>query len=122
MGKRKKEELPTEFKPEDTLTSKEKSSFRRTKKWIEFRNKTIKARGNKCELCGFEKRLTLHHVHLNDNAISYTTLTEDRFKVLCSHCHKFLHLVERSYHRKKNPIIPDGRLQSILDEYIIEDS
>jgi hypothetical protein len=101
------------------LTSKEKSIFRKTKQWIEFRNATIQKKGNKCELCGYEKRLTLHHIYLNDSAESYTNLSEERFKVLDANCHKWLHQIERSYHRKKNPTEPEDRIKSILDEFII---
>jgi hypothetical protein len=116
---KKKKEISFEFGENDTLTSKDKTLFRKTNTWIEFRNKTIKNRGNKCELCGYNRRLTLHHRHLNDSAKSYTDLREERFRVLDQGCHRWLHRVERSYHKKKDPIVPDPRIKDILDEYII---
>jgi hypothetical protein len=118
---KKKKDVKFEFGPNDKLTSKEKSIYRKSKEWITFRNQTIQKRGNKCEICGYEKSLTLHHVHLNDSAQSYTNLKEERFRVICMGCHRWLHRVERSYHRKRDPVKPDERIESLLQEFIIVD-
>ena len=117
MGKKKKE-VEITFQPGDIWSSADKTKFRKTNLWIEFRNRIIKERGNKCELCGFEKRNTLHHIHMNDSAESYTDLRSERFKTLCMGCHKFIHRLWSSYKRKKDPIKPDPRLEIILNEFI----
>jgi len=114
---RKKKEITIIWKLGDIWTSADKTIFRKTKDWINFRNKMTKLRG-KCELCGYEKRLHVHHIHMNDSAESYTDLREERFKVLDSRCHKYLHTLWTSYKRKKDPIKPDPRLENILNEFI----
>ena len=122
MAKRKKldeTELLNNLMKKDVWSSEDKTLFRKLKIWIEFRNRIIKERGH-CELCGYEKRATLHHIHLNDSAESYSNLLPERFKVLCNGCHKFLHRVYSSYKRKKDPIKPDLRFESILNEMIQE--
>jgi len=114
---RKKKEIIIEVKPGDVWDSAQKSLFRKTQAWITFRNKVVKER-NCCELCGYNKRLTLHHIYMNDSAESYSNLSEERFKVLCSGCHKFIHRVHKSYTRKTNPIKPDPRFEIILNELV----
>jgi hypothetical protein len=116
---RKKKEIEFKFGVSDTLTSKEKSLFRKTKLWTDFRNKIFKDRNHTCEICGYDKRPTLHHIYLNDKAESYTNLSPERFKVCCSGCHKWLHRIERSYHRKKDPVTPDPRIEQIINEFIV---
>jgi len=100
-------------------STNDKTLFRKTTIWTNFRNKIVKEREH-CELCGFEKRLTLHHIYLTDKAEDYQNLISKRFKVLCSGCHKWGHRVWSSYKRKKNPIKPDKRLEEILNEFFKE--
>jgi len=116
MGRKKKELIIT-IKPGEIWDSAQKTLFRKTRLWTEFRNKLVKER-KRCELCGYEKRLTAHHIYMNDSAESYSDLSEKRFKILCSGCHKFIHRVWSSYKRKKDPIKPDIRFEVILNEII----
>ena len=104
---------------EDTIwTTQDKNIWRKSKEWIQFRNNLIKEKGY-CELCGYEKRLLVHHIYQSNKAIDYTNLDLIRFKVVDSRCHKFLHGVFSSYKRKKDPIKPDIRLENILNEFLI---
>jgi len=115
MAKRKKE-IIIEYDDETVWNSAEKTLFRKTEIWTSFRNKIVKERGV-CELCGYQRRLTLHHIHLTDKAKDYANLIPERFKVMCSGCHKFGHRVFASYKRKKDPIQPDSRFEEILNEF-----
>jgi len=115
--KRKKKEIVIEFDENTIWTSEDKTLFRKTKDWIDFRNKIVKER-EICEFCGYERRLSAHHIYLTDKAIDYTNLVPERFKVVCSGCHKFLHRVWSSYKRKKNPIHPEKRFEEILNDFI----
>jgi len=117
MARKKKKELVIEWVAGDVWDSATKTLFRKTKSWIDFRNRIIKIR-KKCEFCGYERRLTAHHIYMNDSAESYTNLQEERFKTLCSGCHKFLHRVWSSYKRKKDPVQPDPRFEVLLNEFI----
>ena len=118
MGKKK--EILIEIRPGDIWDSATKTLFRKTKAWIEFRNRIIKER-EKCEICGYNKRLTLHHIEMSDRAESYSKLEDNRFKVCCAGCHKYIHRLFASYTRKKDPIKPDPRIESLLNEFVKEE-
>jgi 5-methylcytosine-specific restriction endonuclease McrA len=84
------------------MNSKEKTSFRRTEEWKQFRITLIKERNNTCELCGSIKpssQLQVHHINPDD----YTNLNKKYFAVLCKSCHKE---IERLSKRKfiKEPL------------------
>ena len=69
----------------------QKKLFRGRKAWKEFRDREIKARGCKCELCegdykGKAERLELHHL----DPAKYDLLDPDLFKSLCSTCHEYV--------------------------------
>jgi hypothetical protein len=76
-------------KAEDEMSSKEKTEFRKTKRWLNFRSEMIAAHNNTCDCCGMKKKkgLTLHHKYKKN----YDLLEPERFLVLCNQCHKFLH-------------------------------
>lgn len=82
------------------MTTKEKSKYRTTKKWKEFRLERIKDARNACQVCGIVKKgkatryLQLHH--LNPNA--YGKETTDDVIVLCAGCHD---VIERLVVRKQ---------------------
>ena len=117
---KKKKELVITFDDDTIWDSAAKTLFRKTATWIDFRNKVVKER-KVCELCGYEKRLTLHHIHLTDRAVDYANLIPERFKVMCSGCHKYGHRVFASYIRKKNPIKPDPLFEEILNKFYKND-
>lgn len=83
----------------------QKSKFRKSPVWIEFREK-LKTERCTCELCGNDntKKLVVHHRYLNDDSRSYSNLSPERFLVLCQLCHKYIHRLAASANRKKNPI------------------
>jgi 5-methylcytosine-specific restriction endonuclease McrA len=82
------------------MTSSEKTAFRKTKQWKEFRKKILKERNNTCECCGQKGgRLHLHHIRPE----LYDILIPDNFSVLCGQCHKIVSKLER---RKDKNTIP----------------
>jgi len=118
MG-RKKKPIVIEYNDDDIWDSVTKTKFRKSFDWIVFRNRIVKER-KVCECCGYQRRLTLHHIYMSDSAKSYADLKDERFKVVCSGCHKYLHRIWSSYKRKKDPIKPDPRLEELLNEFIKE--
>jgi len=117
MARKKKKELVVTWVAGEIWDSSQKTLFRKTKTWVEFRNRIVKQR-EKCEFCGYGKRLTCHHIYMNDSADNYTNLQDERFRILCSGCHKWVHRVWSSYKRKKDPIRPDPRFEVILNEFV----
>lgn len=81
------------------MTGKEKSKYRQTKEWKQFRKKLIENKNHKCEMCDTKKRKGLHIHHLNED--KYGEETENDVVVLCSTCHK---IVEWLLSRTKNPV------------------
>lgn len=71
------------------------SKFRRSKKWKTFHDYMIE-RHPYCAFCGSNKATrTVHHTHICQTEDEYEDLSEDRFIVLCSQCHSFLHWIGR---------------------------
>jgi hypothetical protein len=69
----------------DEWTSKEKTTFRRKKEWIEFRKRFLKEHDT-CVICGV-KSATVHHKYKKD----YNVLQDDRFLPMCRTCHRYAH-------------------------------
>jgi 5-methylcytosine-specific restriction endonuclease McrA len=74
-----------------------------------MRSKLIKERGYKCEQCGSERYISVHHIRWqchggSDNA--------DNLKLLCHSCHKFEHM--------QLPNIPKKSFKSSMNELIDE--
>jgi 5-methylcytosine-specific restriction endonuclease McrA len=67
------------------MDSKNKSKFRRSKIWKEFR-KLMLLKQPTCEICG-QKGIIIHHKFKDD----YTLLKPERCLVLCRNCHTFFH-------------------------------
>lgn len=73
-------------------TRRERSNFRMTVRWKNFRSQLIEQRGAVCECCGTKyygkqrRGLQIHHLD-TDN---YEYLVPERFKILCSSCHEAL--------------------------------
>lgn len=73
----------------------EHSKFRRTKEWISFRKQMLAAHPC-CAFCGSKRATrTVHHIHNCKTEEEYEDLSEERFIVLCSQCHNFLHWIGR---------------------------
>lgn len=105
-------------KKSNVWTSKDKTAFRKTKEWIEFRNALIKER-RFCEVCGNNLRLQCHHRHLNDKPEEYSNLSPERFAVLCFSCHNYFHKLSRTLNRKKNTPVPRNDIKELCDYLII---
>lgn len=54
--------------------------------WVQFASDFKKRKGNKCELCGSDDTLHIHHLQYSLNLKN-----EDDLIVLCSSCHKCIH-------------------------------
>ena len=81
------------------------SKFRRTKRWTSFRKKMI-AEHPCCAFCGSKRATrTVHHTHKCETQEEYEDLSEDRFIVLCSQCHNFLHWIGRKKSDSKAVLI-----------------
>jgi len=78
------------------MTQKERSRYRQTKKWKEFRAYMIDQYDNKCFACeGYRKKgMQIHHINPN----SYGKETINDVVPLCPACHKEL---ERILRKKK---------------------
>lgn len=74
------------------MTSENKTAFRKTIKWRDFRKQLLKTRGMKCEVCGTSKKgLNIHHCDEDD----YTNLDPDLFIILCKTEHRNIHRLMR---------------------------
>ncbi len=70
------------------------NGYLRTDHWIEFRASILAARGRKCEQCGSERNIQVHHLTYRRKG---SEKPED-VKVLCNTCHVEAHAEAR---RKK---------------------
>ena len=85
----------------------EKTEFRKSKEWRDFRKQLIKERGQFCECCGKKtKALQCHHI----DPEHYTTLDPARFALLCVWCHKGVSDLEK--------IKPENRLKLRAPWYV----
>lgn len=94
------------------INQQEKSKFRETTVWKEFRN-LFKGSKDPITLKKLPKRYNLHHMCLD--AKEYTNLKKDRFIPLGSQCHDFLHWCYSYYRKDKNFI---KRLKRELDRMV----
>ena len=83
--------------PKEWQTKREfYENYLNSSKWITFRNKIKKERGDKCEKCGKEG------VVLDGHHITYERLTEELpedILIICRPCHEKIH--GRKFHKKK---------------------
>lgn len=61
-------------------------------KWKAFRWFVMRVRGEKCEICGCETNLQIHHLHYKKNAKAWEYTCNDVI-VVCRECHKRLHKI-----------------------------
>lgn len=62
-------------------------------RWYKFREKILNIRGRKCEMCGSEKNLQVHHIKYINGLYAWE-YSQDEVIVLCRNCHKGEHLIE----------------------------
>lgn len=67
--------------------NKDKTKFRQTTLWKNWRKKLIQERGCYCECCG-KKTKNLQCHHKDESVENYQILEPERFSLLCSQCHK----------------------------------
>ena len=74
------------------MTSKEKTRFRQTKAWKDFRTQLLKTRGMRCELLGTpvtKKTAQVHHLRPDQ----YDNLDPALFQILSPTAHEFVEFV-----------------------------
>jgi hypothetical protein len=74
--------------------NKEKTAFRRTKQWKDFRKKLIGERGQFCQCCGKKTKLLQLH-HADGSLENYRSLEPEKFWLLCAMCHKCVTALEQ---------------------------
>lgn len=90
------------------MDQKEKTRFRSSKVWKEFRLLFIKQTGGLCEMCGTKytgKRLSMLQLHHLDPA-HYTLLEPNRFKLCCQPCHDLIERMYVKFNGKNSNLIP----------------
>jgi 5-methylcytosine-specific restriction endonuclease McrA len=95
------------------MNGKEKSKYRSTKQWKDFRKKLIENNNYQCEICGVRKKKGLHIHHLDEDA--YGRETKEDVVVVCSTCHK---LIEWMVSRTKNRIDINDYCENLKDVYL----
>ena len=91
--------------PNAKATGPLKREFRRSPEWKEFCQSFKELRDHTCEICGKRLNKGQAQVHHRINAVvmrDYMTLTNDRFLLCCSTCHRYLHIKCNSPYLKKN--------------------
>ena len=78
---------------DDLKTNKERISYSeqlKDKRWYAFREFVFEVRGRRCEMCGAERNLQVHHpIYKNGrNAWEYTC---NEVIVMCHDCHMRIH-------------------------------
>lgn len=63
------------------------------RRWLAFREKVLKMKGNKCEQCGSIDGLQVHHKRYIYGKYAWEYKTKD-VMVLCAECHKRKHSLE----------------------------
>ena len=102
------------------LTSEEKSKFRASKTWKDFRTSLLRERGSHCTCCGTKysgkrsRMLQLHHLNPKD----YMDLDKDAFVLLCTSCHKTVELLERKLHAKNPTILNEDKWIALYGPYL----
>lgn len=96
----------------ETENQKQKSKFRRSKQWAEFREEMKAYQDGKDYITQgrLPKGWNLHHANLNPEA--YEKLNTTDFFCLGGQCHDFIHWLYR-YYRKDRSVIE--RLQRVLE-------
>lgn len=99
------------------MTNKERTKFRSTNTWKDFRLEILKGRGPYCECCGMKhKSLTLHHRNMDKT--QYTNLSDpSHFRLLCRTCHDFAHHCYTQVNKKNAK--PHNRIVNFIIPFFI---
>lgn len=62
-------------------------------KWMAFRQFVMVVRGRRCEVCGTEYGLQVHHLRYKENALAWEYTCND-VMVVCGKCHKKIHKIK----------------------------
>lgn len=86
------------------ITQKDKTKFRNSPEWQDFRSEQLTTKKCTCDCC-YRKlpssKLSVHHKDLN--ADNYTNISnKQHFSLLCSHCHSSLHSFYTIIANRKN--------------------
>lgn len=65
----------------------------KSKEWEAYRNFVLVVKGNKCDICGKETCLQVHHKEYRPNAKAWEYLLSE-VVVLCRECHKNIHKIK----------------------------
>lgn len=95
-----------------TENQKQKSKFRRSKRWLDFRMEMKEFQDGKDFVTNgkLPKGWNLHHANLNPE--HYEELEPSDFFCLGNQCHDFVHWIYRYYRKDKNVL---KRLKTVLD-------
>jgi 5-methylcytosine-specific restriction endonuclease McrA len=94
------------------VDGKEKSKYRQTKKWKDFRKRILKERDYTCEICDTRKKKGMHIHHYDES--TYGNETSEDVLVSCSTCHK---LIEWLLSRTKNKVDIDVFCNNLKKAY-----
>ena len=89
LGNHKKNlnKIPKGYKRQLTQRQLEYREYLKTDHWLEIRDKALQRAGHKCQVCGYNKNLQVHHN-------TYKNLGHEKpsdLVVLCWKCHKTFH-------------------------------
>lgn len=102
-----------------------------TKRRREFKEKLIKYKGGKCEICGYDKcvdALEFHHLEPNKKefTISGKIISLERAKkeidkciLVCANCHREIHYRERIEKIKIFDVVPLNKNKKYIDKEIV---
>lgn len=92
------------------MTSKEKTKYRSTKEWKDWRKYMKEVQGGKCYITGSMLRKTSQLHHLDPK--HYDLLEQERFVFLLTSIHDAIHTIYRYYRNDKKVL---DRITEILE-------
>lgn len=102
------------------ITSKDKTKFRSSREWKEFRQSLLEERGCSCELCGTrysgkrKRYLQVHHL----DPENYKDLSPDKFVLLCSSCHEMVERISKKILSKNTELSNKSKWIILLENYL----
>lgn len=94
------------------MNAHEKTKFRRSSKWKNWRKYLLNKRGKHCEICGMPHRTGLNIHHCDER--HYDDLREEKFSILCKSCHQE---IERLLKRTTNEVEIDDYCSNMKRVY-----
>lgn len=89
----KKKKIKELKKPKKKTYEPYKDQLKR-KEWLSFRKFIMDVRGSKCEVCGNDKHINIHHLKYISKKKAWEYTCEDVL-VLCNDCHMKVHGIEK---------------------------